>query len=96
MNFCPERLIQLRTSLNINKAEAARQLNISAMAYGRYERGEREPSYQSACFIAQTFHCNVDFLYGISDQMKPIRSSSPVPNHRNCMNWYRRCRQTRN
>lgn len=45
MNFCPERLIQLRTSLNINKAEAARQLNISAMAYGRYERGEREPSY---------------------------------------------------
>ena len=48
MNFCPERLIQLRTSLNINKAEAARQLNISAMAYGRYERGEREPSYQSA------------------------------------------------
>ena len=70
MNFCPERLIQLRTSLNINKAEAARQLNISAMAYGRYERGEREPSYQSACFIAQTFHCNVDFLYGISDQME--------------------------
>lgn len=40
MNFCPERLIQLRTSLNINKAEAARQLNISAMAYGRYERGD--------------------------------------------------------
>lgn len=82
MNFCPERLIQLRTSLNINKAEAARQLNISAMAYGRYERGEREPSYQSACFIAQTFHCNVDFLYGISDQMEAdqiiiSRSESP-------------------
>lgn len=82
MNFCPERLIQLRMSLNINKAEAARQLNISAMAYGRYERGEREPSYQSACFIAQTFHCNVDFLYGISDQMEAdqiiiSRSESP-------------------
>ena len=82
MNFCPERLIQLRTSLNINKAEAARQLNISAMAYGRYERGEREPSYQSACFIAQTFHCNVDFLYGISDQTEAdqiiiSRSESP-------------------
>ena len=77
MNFCPERLIQLRTSLNINKAEAARQLNISAMAYG-----EREPSYQSACFIAQTFHCNVDFLYEISDQMEAdqiivSRSESP-------------------
>lgn len=70
MNFCPERLVEVRTSLNINKAEAARRLNISAMAYGRYEKGEREPSYQSVCFIAQTFHCNIDFLYGTSDEMK--------------------------
>ena len=70
MYFCPERLIQLRTTLNICKAEAAHRLNISAMAYGRYEKGERVPSYQTVCFIAQTFHCNVDFLYGISDQME--------------------------
>ena len=82
MNFCPERLIEVRTSLNINKAEAARRLNISAMAYGRYEKGEREPSYQSVCFIAQTFHCNIDFLYGISDDMNAdyiivSRSESP-------------------
>ena len=69
MNFCPERLVNVRTSLNINKAEAARRLNISAMAYGRYEKGEREPSYQSVRFIADTFHCNIDYLYGISDEM---------------------------
>ena len=43
MKFRPDRLIQLRTSMNISKAEAARQLNISAMTYGRYEKGEREP-----------------------------------------------------
>ena len=70
MNFQPERLLQLRTSLNINKAEAARRRNISAMAYGRYEKGEREPSYQTVCYIAQTFNCNVDFLYGTSDKME--------------------------
>lgn len=69
MKFCPERLIQVRESLNISKAEAARRLNVSAMAYGRYEKGEREPSYQSVCYIAQVFHCNVDFLYGVSDDM---------------------------
>ena len=69
MNFCPERLVNVRTSLNINKAESARRLNISAMAYGRYEKGEREPSYQSVRFIAETFHCNIDYLYGISDEM---------------------------
>ena len=37
------------------------------MAYGRYEKGEREPSYPSVCFMAQVFRCSTDFLYGISD-----------------------------
>lgn len=55
--------------MNISKAEAARQLNISAMTYGRYEKGEREPSYPSVSYIAQIFHCNIDFLYGTSDVM---------------------------
>lgn len=69
MHFCPTRLKEVRTFLNINKAEAARRLNISAMAYGRYEKGEREPSYQTVCFIAHTFHCSIDFLYGNSESM---------------------------
>ena len=62
MKFQPERLIQLRNTLNINKAEAARRLNISPMVYGRYENGQREPSYPTVGFIAQTFNCNGDFL----------------------------------
>lgn len=82
MHFCPERLIQLRKSLNINKAEAARRLNISAMAYGRYEKGEREPSYQSVYYIAQIFRCNIDYLYGLTDDptadsITIFRSDSP-------------------
>lgn len=71
MAFLPERLIILRNSLGINKAEAARRLNMSAMGYGRYETGEREPSYQTVSFIAQTFHCSTDYLYGLSDSMEP-------------------------
>lgn len=67
MNFIPERLISLRESLGINKAEAARRLNMSAMGYGRYENGDREPSYQTVSFIAQTFHSSVEYLYGTSD-----------------------------
>ena len=82
MKFQPERLIQLRNTLNINKAEAARRLNISPMVYGRYENGQRDPSYPTVCFIAHTFNCNVDFLYGISDKTDPdyiIVSSSNDP-----------------
>lgn len=71
MTFMPERLVSLRNSLGINKAEAARQLNMSAMGYGRYESGEREPSYQTVSFIAQTFHSSSDYLYGLSDSMVP-------------------------
>lgn len=70
-------------SLNLTKAEAARLLNISAAAYGRYEKGEREPSYQMVNFIAGTFQCNINFLYGItdnpaSDTIQITSSESPV------------------
>ena len=64
MDFQPERLILLRNELGINKAEAARRLNMSAMGYGRYESGEREPSFQTLSFIAQTFGTTTAYLYG--------------------------------
>ncbi len=64
MEFCNKRLIQIRESLGINKAEAARRLNMSAMGYGRYESGDREPSYQTVSFIADTFGTTADYLYG--------------------------------
>lgn len=67
MNFIPERLIALRQSLGISKAAAARMLNMSAMGYGRYENGERVPSYQTVAFIAQVFHSSVEYLYGATD-----------------------------
>ncbi len=72
MNFVPERLISLRKSLGINKAEAARRLNMSAMGYGRYENGDREPSFQTVSFIAQTFNSSTDYLYGLSESKEPV------------------------
>ena len=45
-------------------------LKMSAMGYGRYEKGEREPSYQSVCFIAKTFGTSSDYLYGLTDNPK--------------------------
>ena len=64
MRFLPERLISIREQLGITKAEAARRLNMSAMGYGRYESGEREPSFQSVSFIAQQLGTSVEYLYG--------------------------------
>ena len=42
-------------------------LNMSAMGYGRYESGEREPSYQTVAFIAQAFNSSIEYLYGNTD-----------------------------
>lgn len=78
MHFCPERLIQVRESLHINKAEAARRLNLSAMAYGRYERGEREPSYQYA-FILHTLSIVIlTFFTGSLMRWKQIYHYHPL------------------
>ena len=67
MNFKADRLIKIREQLGLNKAEAARRLNMSAMGYGRYENGQREPSFQTVCFIASTFNTTSDYLYGFTD-----------------------------
>ena len=71
MNFQAERLIKIREQLGMNKAEAARKLNMSAMGYGRYENGQREPSFQTVCFIASTFNTTSDYLYGLTDDPSP-------------------------
>ncbi len=71
MKFKAERLIQIREQLGMNKAEAARKLNMSAMGYGRYENGQREPSFQTVCFIASTFSTTSDYLYGLTDDPSP-------------------------
>lgn len=59
-----ERLINARERLGINKAEAARRLNLSRIGYNRYESGERTPSPQMMEIIAQCFNTSVDYLTG--------------------------------
>lgn len=76
MKFKKERLIAIRESLGINKAEAARRLNMSAMGYGRYENGDREPSFQTVSFIAETFETSIEYLYGLTDN--PLRTSITI------------------
>jgi transcriptional regulator with XRE-family HTH domain len=72
MDFSPERLTKIRTKLGITKAEAAKRLNMSPMGYGRYELGQREPSYQTVSYIAQVFDTSVDYLYGKGSKSEPV------------------------
>ena len=67
MEFSPSRLIEIRESLGINKAEAAKMLNLSAMGYGRYDNGDRVHTFQTVSFIAQAFGTTTEYLYGLTD-----------------------------
>ena len=60
-------LFKIRTQFGITKGEAARRLNMSAKGYGRYEKGDREPSFQTVSHIAQVFGTTTDCLYGKTD-----------------------------
>ena len=71
MEFSSIRLKQIRESLGFNKAEAGRILHMTAMGYGRYESGERIPSYQTVRHMAQVFGTSPDYLYGLSDCPAP-------------------------
>ena len=77
MHFYPERLIQVRESLHINKAEAARRLNLSAMAYGRYEGNAN--LLISTLFILHTLSIVIlTFFTGSLMRWKQILSLSPA------------------
>ena len=71
MAFSSERLIEARNRLGITKAEAARRTQISAMAYGRYESGERVPSHSTILNIAQQLDVSPEYLECKTDLMEP-------------------------
>ncbi len=71
MAFSSERLIEARNRLGITKAEAARRIQISAMAYGRYESGERVPSHSTILNIAQQLDVSPEYLECKTDLMEP-------------------------
>ena len=65
------RLVSVREGLGINMAEAARRLEMSAMGYLRYERGDRDPSMQMIEVIAQRFGTSAEYLTGMTDDPSP-------------------------
>ena len=67
----PERLTTIRKNLGLNMAQTARLLNLSKMGYGRYEHGDRSPSYQTLEFIAEKLGTSVAYLTGASDSPEP-------------------------
>jgi transcriptional regulator with XRE-family HTH domain len=62
-NF-PVIIKELRKSEKLTQQDMANVLNVSQEAYGRYERGEREPSIETLSKISNFFKVPIDFLAG--------------------------------
>ena len=66
----------LRTSKNVTQDELAKALNISRSAVGMYEKGDREPDYETLETIADYFNVSIDYLLG--RESKTVRLVDPT------------------
>ena len=57
----------LRLSNNLTQDELAQDLEISRSAVSMYERGEREPDFETLEKIADFFNVDMNYLIGWSD-----------------------------
>lgn len=62
-----ERLKILRKEANLSQEELAKKIGVSKSSVNMYERGEREPGFETLEAIADCFNADMDFLLGKSD-----------------------------
>lgn len=69
-------LKSLRTSKGMTQDELAKVLKISRSTVGMYEKGDREPDYETLEAIADFFNVGIDYLLGRTD--KTARFINPM------------------
>ena len=75
-----ERLKSLRSEKGWSQQRLADELKLSKSSVNMYERGEREPGFETMEAIADTFNVDMDYLYdpGAPDRQHCLRH----PHHR--------------
>ncbi len=71
-------LRQLRKSKGVSQAEVSEAIGVSQVAYGRYETGLREPSFNMLTKLADYFGVSVDEILG-RDTAAPKRKTAAAP-----------------
>lgn len=62
-----DRLKELRTQRGLSQRELGKRLGVTNSAISMYERGEREPDYETLEAIADLFNVNMNYLLGKDD-----------------------------
>lgn len=70
----PERLKSLRRERGWSQQRLADELKLSKSSVNMYERGEREPGFETMEAIADLFNVDMNYLYGHTD----IKIADPI------------------
>lgn len=62
-----ERLIELRKEKNLNQNYLATYMGVSQVSISNWERGFKEPNFQSLIDLSNLFGVTCDYLLGVSD-----------------------------
>ena len=69
------RLKKLREQKRLNQTELANLLKVSNGSITKWERGDRQPDYETLENIADTFNVTIDYLLGRSDSKQEFNES---------------------
>lgn len=72
------RLKELRDELGKLQKEIAQDLNLSVQVYCNYEKGQREPSFDTLIKMAKYFNVSTDYLLELTDIREPY-PTDPTP-----------------
>ena len=79
----PERLKSLRNEKGWSQQKLADEVNLSKSSVNMYERGEREPNFETMEAFADIFNVDMDYLYGRTAikiaEPSPFPSANQVP-----------------
>ena len=65
------RIKELREERNYTQTEIAEVLHCTQQTYSKYETGEIMIDADNIMLLADFYHTSVDYLLGITDEMKP-------------------------
>lgn len=79
-NRLAHRLLVIREQFNLSQSDIATLFSISRDAYGRYERGDREPKIDFIVSFCRHFDISADYLLGLTDTLgRPKTNTLPAP-----------------
>ena len=63
----PVRLIKMRRKHNLSRRELGKKINMTSVTIGMYESGKITPNTETIKKLAESLHCSIDYLLGVSD-----------------------------